>query len=445
MKKIFILCHNQQRDRQFDSLLAHELKKDNMVWLHYLLKNDRYNICLLKPDVVVLPEIRNEYTLELARRVKEWGGQVVVRHGEMGITEESIDDDFNKDYKRAIFGNVDCNGSIDLMLVFGKTQAMQMQKYRNIDENKIRAIGNPILDPYFTPDEPGTKPKDDKKTILFAAGFPYADRNQNYVMPEAPIGASIHSYFKRLCNEKRSEWIKLIQLFAETYPDWQIKLRPHSGERIDPYKLILKDKCEYVAGPSSRTTLRNNDIIVHAGSTCAFEMHLLGIPGIIYSPITHDVLLKKLHPKCDRADKFMDIFEDIELGKSNINPEVYKKFEEDYIGPVDGKAHKRAAEYINSLPPVEKNDIPDGWPPIKEPAETIDPDIALYGEVWSCGGCSNRYFVVNQREMVKCPYCGIANIRIVASPGAQNVQGQVNSVRNSSEKQEHGNPIEKHS
>ncbi len=444
MKKVHVFCHNQQRDGQFDSMLHHELEKSNMVWTTRLLANDRYNICILKPDVVVLPEVRNEYTLELAKRVKEWGGQVVVRHGEMGITEESITDDFDAAYKKAIFGNIDFNDHVDLVLVFGKMQAMQMQKYRGVDEDKIRVIGNPNLDPYFTPDEPGKREKEGK-TVLFATGFPYADRNANYVMPEAPLGAEIHKYFKRLCNEKRSEWIKLIQWFLDTYKDWTVKIRPHSGEKIEVYQTLFKDKVKYIAGPPSRMTLRDNDIIVHAGSTCAFELHQLGIPGIIYSPITRDVLLRRLHPACERIDKFEEIFNSAEPGKSNVNPEVYKKFEEDYIGPVDGKAHKRAAEYINSLPPVEKNDIPDGWPPIKEPAETIDPDIALYGEVWSCAACGNKYFVTNQREMVKCPYCGIACIRVNIQPGAQNVQGQVNSVRNSSEKQEHGNPIEKHS
>lgn len=432
MKKILLFCHNIQRDKQFDSMLEHELEKDNMVWLTKMLAHDFRNICLIKPDVVVLPEIRNEYTLEIARRIKEWGGQIVVRHGEMGITEESISSGFNPDYKKAIFGNVDFNEHVDLVLVFGTQQVEQMVKYRGVDREKIRVIGNPILDPYFTPEEPGVK-KSEQKTILFATGFPYADRNPNYVMPEAPVGADIHKYFKQLCSRKRSEWVKLIKWFLQEYPEWKVRIRPHSGERLEVYQTLFKDKVEYVCGPPSRMTLRENDCIVHAASTCSFEVHLLGVPGIIYSPITHDVLLKELHPAAENIDQFKKIFNSLKPGESNINKSTYKAFEDKYIGPVDGKVHCRAAKYINSLPDVEKNVIPDKWPQIKEPMKDIDPDIALYGEMWNCGGCNNKYFVLNHREMVKCPFCGIANVRI-----AGNVQRQVNPVCGSSKGEKQG-------
>jgi len=67
MKKVLILSHIPMRDEIVDNLIGNELSKDHMVWVASILQNPRQVICTVKPDIVLLPEIRLEFTRDLAR------------------------------------------------------------------------------------------------------------------------------------------------------------------------------------------------------------------------------------------------------------------------------------------------------------------------------------------------------------------------------------------
>lgn len=406
--KVLILSHIPTRDRNFDMMLAQELEPEQHVWLRELLKQDRQIILLLKPNVLVVPEIRNEYTLNLCKNVREWGGKVVVRMCEMGITEESLPY-ISDSYRKAIFGNHDINDAVDILLCWGEKQAELMQSQRGVRKEKIQIVGAPILDPVFYP-LPEIK-RDERPTVLFATGFPYADRNEQYSLPEANEGDPVHKELARIDKKSRAEWLKMIQAFYEKYRHrWKILVKCHTGETPAVYEAVLRDvPVDYVHNQSSVSILPIIDVVVHAGSTIALEADLLGKPCFNYQNKCQDVLLSKVSPQIDTMDELLVKFDKLELGKSNANMDVIKKLEA-YVGFPDGQVHKRCASIISSIP-YQDNSIPNSWPADGE-FHTKDSDLIPFCENWKCDACGKIYFVTNRhREMVKCPYCGIANVK----------------------------------
>ena len=97
MKKILLLSHIPQRDEIPDMMLARSLTSEDVcVWKYPILGDSRNAICLVKPDIIILPEIRLEFTRDLAKLCQSWGIRVVQKRCEVGISRESnLDKDLN--------------------------------------------------------------------------------------------------------------------------------------------------------------------------------------------------------------------------------------------------------------------------------------------------------------------------------------------------------------
>lgn len=389
-------------------MLAQELNKNQHVWLRELLSGDRQTILLLKPNILIVPEIRNEYMLDLCTRARKWGCRVVVRMCEMGITEESLPH-ISESYQRAIFGNHELNDAIDILLCWGPKQAALYQEKKGVHKDKIQIVGAPILDPVFYP-LPEIK-RDERPTVLFATGFPYADRNEQYALPEANEGDPVHKELTKIDRQSRGEWLKMIQAFHQKYKHrWKIIVKCHTGENVAVYQAVLADvPVEYVHLQSSLTVLPTVDLVIHAGSTLALEADLLSKPCFNFRNKCQDVILSKVSPQIETIDELLVQVDKVQLGKSNSNMHAIQQLEP-YIGTADGQVHKRCASVISEIP-YQDNSIPNQWP--KNPDyHSQDPDLVPFCERWKCDACQSFYFVTNRlREMVKCPYCGIANVK----------------------------------
>lgn len=416
MKKVVILSHNMHRDRMFDIMLSQELNnRMQPTWVRRYLDNDRKAICTIKPHIVILPEIRCEYTRDLAMELKSWGVQVVVKMCEVGITEESLPH-IKDDYRRAIFGNWPVNHCADMVLVWGPKTKKLICQYGSYDGSKVHAVGGMAFDQYshMKPDIP--RPKTDKKIVLFATGFAYADRNPEYSVPEALTTDSLHGDIVQADRDGREKWFKMISAFCEKYSDeWHIQIKPHGGEYYTVYHSAFKDKAQVFGDMSGHESLIHPDVVVHAGSTLAYEAHLLNKPAFNYANVCQDVIVSKISPCFDDADEFFKAFDAAELGKSNANPEIIKNLETNYYGPVDGKAYLRSADLVLSLP-ANRPMVPDMWKPMME-TKYPSKEVVPRAMVWPCGGCGNVFYVTNEhREMAKCPFCGIACVKKVVIP-----------------------------
>ncbi len=423
MKKVLIFSHNPLRDTEPDRLLLEALeKKGFMVFFAHYLQRDRVTVLSVRPDIVVLPEIRCEYTLDLARQLKAWGIQIVVRLCEVGITSPSVKN-IDDEYRSAIFGNWDYSDCVDLMLAWGPATRNLQVKYGHLPEEKIVAVGGLGFDPYFAtrPLSPMLKP-DYRKIVLFATGFAYADRNPEYSMPEAKPEHGIHKRVVERDAAGRKVWLEGMEKFhARFSKNWNMAIRVHGGEREETYLEAMKGKLMAIPALSTCLALQGVDAVIHCGSTIGFEAHLCNLPALNFANITPDVLVASVSPRCDTVDELIDQFADLDLSKTNADPWAIAELKSKWYGPVDGKVAERAADAIAALP-EGKALIPNAWPAAPTEAKYLTPGVTLSQAQWVCASCQKPFFTAIDREMAKCPYCGIACCRFVA-PEKKNVTG----------------------
>ena len=417
MKKIIVYTHNPVRDSITDDCLCVALRKEgHMVWKRTYLDMDRDAVVMIKPDLVVLPEIRCEYSVDFAKRCKEWGIQIVVRPCEVGISAESIAD-IKEDYRRAIFGeNWPVNNYIDLVLCWGPRMAELFVEHSKMDHEKMAVVGGIAFDQFFLPPPAQEVKRTEKKRVMFATGFAYADRNPQYSVPEARPGDDVHRDMVETDSRVRSQWFKMIKRFwAEHSNEWEVYVKVHPGERPAVYAAVLKDTVVFCPPNSpSVAALQHFDIVVHAGSTMAYEAHLMKTPAINLLNVCQDVIVSKISPNVTTFEELTEAIKTTPLGQSNADGAIIEILERDYYGTVDGKASERAAEEISKLTDfsLSKATIPNTWPQSSE-LKYLTPCILKDVEVWFCKGCGTRYNVQGPREMVKCPCCGIANVKML--------------------------------
>jgi surface carbohydrate biosynthesis protein len=427
MKKILFFSHNQYRDNSPDTVIAQELRKlGNLVWFNTFLQEDGEKVCHIKPDIVVLPEIRVEFAEEFAKQCGYYGIKVVVKMCEFGISEESLPHISDR-YKEAIFGRLPLNNIVDRFLAWGPKMREMMIEHMKLDPYKVVSCGAYQFGHYFLPPPPVTMKSGKKKTILFAGGFPYADRNKEYCMPEAD--ASDLSFQTKLVEKDqfhRGKLLDFLPVFAKRYSDdWEILVKPHPGERAEIYQAVLKrfpiKVLDNVCGFAS---LQGVDFLVHSGSTMGFEAHLKNIPSINIFNNCEDVVVSRVSPNCDTAKDFFRTFNAINKKplSSTAPADIINKLR-GYYGDWDSSACRRTAVAIDNVQ-IGPTRIPDAWARPTEPKYMTD-GVAVRVETWHCSGCRNSYFLVDKiREMVKCPYCGVANVKIQPNPEAKNEQVQ---------------------
>ncbi len=399
MKKIIVFSHIPPRDDAADAMLRLELSKDAMVWKFSILTYIRDIILHIQPDIVLLPEIRCQYTRDLAKQLHEWGVTVVQKRCEMGITAETELDEVTT---RALFGNWQAGEHIDLDLVWGPRFAEMVAEKTDISEDKIKVVGALGFDQYFIEPPPVEPP--DGKTVLFAGGFGYADRQAIYAIPEACQGDDLHVRAVVDDRNRRHGFIKLIAAFKERFPDWKVLIRPHPGEIGTEYTKLLGNDTVFACNSYALVALHQADVVIHTGSTMAIEAHLLDKPTLNYRNTSMDVLVGAVAPTYDEIDGLLDAFTAMDTTKSNADVGVIRDLEDRYYGPMDGKAYIRAAEAIMSLPDKTPS-YPDKWPKdeVKYPTTGTYP----YASRWRCSACMNEFAGERGRDLLQCPYCGI--------------------------------------
>lgn len=404
MRKVLLLSHIPERDDVVDTLITLGLSKSSMAWKLPVLDDQRNRTLLIKPDIVIVPEIRCEYTRDYVRCLHGWGVTVVQRRCEMGITAESGAPD---SVFQCVFSNWPYHEYIDLDIVWGPKFADMVVEHGTPRE-KVVAVGGLGFDPYFLPPPPIQK-KTDKKQLLVATGFGYADHNAIYVLPEAKTGDPLNYQLVQADRQGRANVIALLQqIVAELSDEWDVLIRPHPGETRGPYSAV---KGAVVLGPEvAIASLYRCDAILHTGSTMGYEAHLLGKPGLNFRNTSLDNFVGGVHPTWHENDDIIAELRTLDITKTNADKAVCSALEEGYWGTVDGNANKRATAAILDLPTKPTPKYPMEWP--KDRPQYLTPGVLLTCYTWSCSACGHSYNTEGNRDMVKCPYCGIANVKI---------------------------------
>lgn len=408
-KKILILSASPARDKIVDTLISEELiRLGNKVQINPCLREGRKAVLEMKPDVVVLPPVRNPYSRDFADVIKRWGMGLVVRH-----TEASCD---WKDWKKVDkFWQAELLGrwkySADVEIVWGDDEAEILN--RRGAPFKAVPVGALVVDIYHKKDfdkrflsrEDFNKrykfdPK--KKTLLVGAPWGFADSAPDLQIPEI-----------KAFNEDE-EWRKIhlgmiAQLKQSLSDKWNIVLRPHPGVLTKSYEdfakklnIPLDNQLEAVS------VLKNSDALIHSGSTMAIEAHLLNIPAFQFGDVN------RKHPKnwwlipetaMSRISKIygepQPLIEAIKEAKpqTNANKNALKELEKGRYGKMDGKATARAAKIINEVGGKFKLSWPLSPHDYNQPAavKTLE-DVA---QPVKCGVCGESFFKINPEWVEK--------------------------------------------
>lgn len=415
VNKVLMLSHLPSRDDIIDTLLVQELaKKRNMVWKGSVLANAREQICSLKPDIVIMPEIRCPFTARMTNLMTEWGIQVVIKRCEAGANETMLNAMPECD-RITLFGQYPYEAALEI--VWGDEFANILKRERGL--KNVKAVGALVFDPYFLPKPPIEK-EEDKPTMLWATGFVYADRHPDYCAPEVPMGDPRHRKWWRQCREGRWKYIDAIkELYIELKDQWHFAIRLKPGESPQDYQALLGNSVKFCLNEPTVASLMRCDLVIHAGSTMAYEAHIMGIPTISYwgYPVigyegkTEEYLPLHIAPQTQTMDELGIAIAMTPLGKSNANLDIIKQLETEYYGKVDGKAHKRAAAAINQVK-IKPTKIPDMWPEDPKGSWPIVKDVFPTIETWNCNACHKPFFVLPGHDMRPCPQCGVSLVRL---------------------------------
>ncbi len=412
-KKILLLSHLPYRDDVVDVMIKKALEDaGHVVFKVSALGQTRGEILLIQPDIVVFPEVRCESTRDMAELLTKWGVKVVQRRCEMGISKETP---MSEELKACLYGNFPAKDYIDLDLVWGPRFADMLVENKVMEREKIAVVGGAGFDQYFIIPPPVKRAEE--KTVMFLGGFGYADRNALYAIPEAKPNDKIHAESVGMDRNRRKNFIGLIAEFKKRFPQWKVLIRPHPGEFATEYKNRLGPETEFFINSSAVEAIEVADVFVHTGSTMAYEAHLKNKPSLNFRNTSLDEVVGAVSPTYDDAAGLLAAFAELKLGETNADAEVIKKLEQDYYGEVDGKAHKRIATAILSLEIKRQAVYPKEWP--ADELKYMTPGVMPFVEQWGCSQCQKMYFLLPGRETVKCPWCGIANIKVPAPEASQ--------------------------
>ena len=415
VKKILMMSHLPTRDDVVDDCLIEELRKmGHIVWKGSILVNARDVICQIKPDIVIMPEIRCPFTANMVNVMDGWGIQVVVKRCEAGASKVMFNAMPPEDII-TLLGQWDYTSSLEL--VWGEEFAEILRREKK--KENVVSVGALVFDPYFLPKPPIVK-ETDKKTMLWATGFVYADRHPDYCAPEVDMGDHRHRKWWRQCREGRARYIDAIkELQLELGDTWHFAIRIKAGESPVEYQARLGNTVKFCPAEPTVASLTRADLVIHAGSTMAYEAHLMDIPTISYMgyPVigyegkSSEYLPLHIAPKAQTMDKLWNLVKKVELGKSNADLDVIKQLEIEYYGKVDGNAHKRAAEAIHKLS-IRPTSVPDAWPEEQLGKWPLGQDVWPVMEEWKCNACRKQFYTKPGHDMRPCPWCGVTLVKI---------------------------------
>lgn len=409
MKKILILTNLPQRDMATDQILATKLRERGFeVRVVPFLPRPREHILYYKPDIVIGPEARCEFTVDMYDRCMEWGIHAVAKRTEGGAARAAWDV-MDKSERDTVIGTWAYNVSKELVWSMDFADLLGENGY--IPRDKIDAVGALPMDPYFQ--APYRDRPRGRRNILLATGWGHADRNPKYNVPEAVPGSPIHADAYNRHREGREQWIELMHKLRTDLPStYNLYVRLKVGEYPTEYQKRLGGKVQILMPCDTKTALLNTDLLLHAGSTMAIEAHLMGIPAISYMGMqnqTNGYKYPHVSPDLSSIAEVVKMVEDIDLSESNANQEAIDILEKEFYGWIDGKACERAADSIAGLEEQTPN-VPDVWPGEKK--DYIFPGAAKAYQGWQCETCGRVTYTLDATaDMLKCLHCGISLAR----------------------------------
>lgn len=433
MSKILILSGSPQRDKVLDFVLKTQLEKlGNEVIVRPLPICCREAVMEYKPNVLVMPPIKNLFAFELAEVSAHWGVSVVIRHVEPGADEEDIKG-MDPLWRNALLFRRP--PGIKLELMWGETEVQYLKSVTG-EEYPVIAVGAFVADAYKDNDSLDTFINKvefckkygldvNKKTILLSSPWGLFDMDSDL------MGSSQNSVSRN--KVAKDAWMAMAKKVKQDLGSkYNILATLHPGLLgVDAYEKELGEIGIPIDVRSLAMWLLSNcDILVHAGSTMAVEMHWLNKPSFQFGDVNSldmpdknwwqrkNSPISRISPFSVSAQELVDAISKCE-DKSNCNVDTIKELESGRYGRMDGKATERAASLINKL---------DGkfevkWPISNRAPQTFyaNRDLRVFYDLLKCSSCGESFFKANQEffksvsrvavglkmpDQFSCPVCG---------------------------------------
>ena len=418
--KVLILSASPKRDKYIDELIAMELrKKGHEVWVRPCLREGRDAVLELKPDVVVVPPIRNPYSRDFVVQLKKWGCGVVTRHTEPSCSWQDWKK-MDEQQRLQIWGAFPY--PVDVEIVWSQDEAEILARRRT--PFPVASIGSVNADVYtnadykkrfFQKDVFNVKHKfsNKKKTLLIASPWGFADS-----APDLQIDDNTAAQ-KDIAGRDR-HFAMIRKVHAAVNKKWNILITTHPGVMEGPYQELAKELQVPLDSESPMIELLINcDAVVHAGSTAAISAHLLNIAAFQFGDVNAkgsnswwgmpDSAISRVSPYCMTPEDLIQKLSKFRKG-SNANKATLKELETGRYGPMDGKATVRAAEVISKIQGKFVMCWPDSPFNYTQPGamyQTLQDVIKMS----ACGVCKKQFVIMNDALKVKgrhyvCPWCG---------------------------------------
>lgn len=419
---ILILTASPIRDLIVDTILSEELtNRGHEVYVRPCLREGRAAVLEYRPDVVVVPPIRNPYSRDLVETIKHYGMGIVSRH-----TEPSCDwKDFKKirpEKKHDIFGSYPYY--VDAEIVWSKDE-MEILSQRPGVKFPIFACGAFTVDAYKRPDIIAAhkdkkkfcerlKLDPKKKVLLITSPWGFADSAPDlHIDPLDDAKKDI---------EGRDRHFEMIRYLAkkDVQKEWSILVTVHPGVLQEPYKKLCDElKVNLDTETSSFDLKIHSDGIIHAGSTMSIGAHFLEIPAWQFGDMNAkgddswwgdpESDISKVSPYLKKKEDLCRAIVNSKPG-SNANLKAIESLEKGRYGLMDGKATVRAADIIEKT----KGKFAFRWPKStrdysqltirQSPRHVITP--------MRCAICGEEFAIVNESFMKQT----VQNALVVLKP-----------------------------
>jgi len=360
-KKVLILTASPRRDKPIDEMIARELRGMGMiVWVKPCVRQGRAAVLKYKPNVVVLPPIRQVYSRDFVEQIKRFGCGIVSRH-----TEPSCDwQDFkaiDADQKSKILGQVPYY--VDVEIVWSQDEAEILN--RRPTQFKTVPVGCLAVDKYLDDkirkkytNRRGFNRKhkfsSKKRTILIQSPWGFADSAPDLRIDETEAAR------KDMEGQKRHlQMIRHLKENIGNHFNMIVTIHPDCMESL--YEKDLKELGLPLDTTSTSLELMANcDVLIHSGSTMAVGAHFLNMPAFQFGDVNlkdakswwsrSGEWLSKVSPRYEKMDNLMEAMEEYNQVsvplKSNANKEAIEYLEKGRFGRMDGKATVRTAQII---------------------------------------------------------------------------------------------------
>jgi len=388
--KILILTASPRRDKYIDLLFEDKLKaKGHEVWTRPCLREGRDAVTELRPDVVVVPPIRNPYSRDFCQVMKNWGIGIISRHTEPSCGKKEYEA-MNKEEQADIMGRFAYG--IDAEIVWGKEEA-HILNTRGVPF-KVTGVGAIVADLYKSDIQPIQREvlcqkhnlNSEKPIILISSPWGFIDS-----CPD--LHTEVVTDTQRDDLAGRDNYIKMVQELK--LDNVLLTLHPGVDEKI--YKTALPNIPIDNELPAY-DLLKNADVLVHSGSTMAVEMHLLNKPSIQFADVngagwwqSSGAVISKVSPKAKNVDHLRDLIQKETKG-SNANQRTIKALERGRYGDMDGKAIDRSVEIIDKI----EGQFKLTWPYIGRDYSqiTIKKRAEDFIRPAACNICKERFFML---------------------------------------------------